>query len=105
MKKKMINFRTRQRQRMSRRMVIILSASFFLLICIGVTLFFNFSQSGKSSAKSGAEIQVLIAPEFQPMNEKTMDAPFVDSRLSNNPNTIYIRKAKPLHENAQTYLQ
>lgn len=104
MKKKSIIQKRRQRQRMSRRMIIVLSASFFLLICIGVTLFFNFSQPGESKAKSSTEIQVLIAPEFQPVNEKSLDAPLVNSRINNNPNTIFIRKAKPL-QNTQTYLQ
>ena len=105
MKKINIRLRSRQRQRVSRRTILILSTSCFLLVSIGITLYLNFSRVDEMSAKDDTHFQVLIAPEFQPVNEKSLSAPLVDNRLSTNPNAIYIRKAKPLQATTQASLQ
>lgn len=102
MKQRKLKLRTRQRQKISRRTILIVSASCFVLMILGVTLFFNFSNVENTRAKDGNTIHVLIAPEFQPVNEKEIAQPFFNPELSTNPNTIYIRKAKPIVANSHS---
>ncbi|HNQ00292.1 MAG TPA: hypothetical protein PKK99_14630, partial [Bacteroidia bacterium] len=80
MKKKSIGVKSRQRQKMTRRTIIILAASCFLLIGGGLTLFFNLTQVDNTRAKDSQTINVIMVPDFKPVNEKELAAPFVDPK-------------------------
>lgn len=95
-KKKPGRMRHRTRQRMSRRMVIILSASSVAAIAIVMTFFFNFSNTESTHAQVGAAPNVLMVPDQQFTDEKSLAAPFIDNRLNAGPTTVMVRAAKPL---------
>lgn len=97
-----IRNRTRQRQKMSRRTVILIAASCFVMMGVGLTVFFNLTQVDQTRAKEGHTYNVIMVPDVKLVNEKVISAPFLDPRLSNDPNAIYIRQVKVLPVDAKS---
>lgn len=100
-----IHFRTRQRQRMSRKTIILATASCFALMGIGLTFFMNLASNQDSRAQTGETINVIIVQDLQVVNAKSIAAPILANRPASNSRTIFIREAKPLSADSTTISQ
>lgn len=89
-----------QKQKLSRRKIIILSASCVGLICIGLTLFFNLSRQEDSKA-SGIQQAVgrveLEEPAYT--DSKSVPVPMIRQLPVTDGQTVFARKAKATRTN------
>jgi hypothetical protein len=81
----------RQRQKISRKTIVIISAFTMACIVIGFTLFFHMSHVNPSSA---ATPNLIIVEEQTFTTEKTVDAPLLKSQPQAAPNTLFAKKIK-----------
>ena len=81
--------RGKMRQKISRRTILIITASCFTCMIAGLTIFFNTSKVEKSMAAS-----VYMVTEEAPTVEKTLDAPVIRQVPAIGPNTIMMRPLK-----------
>ncbi len=93
------NNQQRQRQKISRKTVIILCASSIACMVIGLTIFFNLTQVDETKAMNN---NVILMPDQFFTNEKTIAAPVIAKRPAANANTIFIKQAKELPERSIT---
>ena len=83
----------RQRQKVSRKTIIIICAFSLSCIVIGLTVFFNISHVDQSNATTA---NLTIVDEQSFTNEKTVEAPVIIPRQVVNKNTVFAKKAKML---------
>jgi len=86
--------RQRQRQKLSRRTLFIVCAFSLSCIVIGLTIFFNLSHVDRTSASPS---NVILIEDQTFTIEKTMDAPVLSPQRTANAQTVFAKKAKPLH--------
>ncbi len=101
MKRKEGRIKQRQRQKMSRKTVIVIAASCMICMVIGLTIFFNMSHVDKSMADnhSGA-VNIFTIVDEEPVVIKTLDAPVVKQMPVIGPNTQLVRSVKVAYGNA-----
>ena len=85
-----------QRQKVSRRTVVLILATSLSCLVIGLTLFFNLSHVDRTKA---ATYNVRLVTEQVFTNEKSIEAPMIDPQPS-DANTIWVKQAKPLTQEA-----
>src|SRR6185436_19394812 len=86
----------RQRQKLSRRTIIILAASGILLLTGGLTLFFNLTQVDRSTAKStqGFTGEYMISEQVF-ITDKSIPEPILRTELPPGPDILQTRPIKP----------
>gem|GEM_PF-4968567 len=88
-----IQKKMRQRQRQTRKMVIILTACFATCMSIALTVFFH---SGNVE-ESQAAVSIYTVVDETPVVEKTLEAPLLRQGPAIGPNTILVRAVKSTH--------
>ena len=89
--------RQHQRQRVSRKKVIIICAISASCLIICTTLFFNLIHPDPTKATGNeTDINILITPEETLVNEKSIPAPVLARHVISNSNTISAKRAKIL---------
>src|SRR6267154_1933215 len=81
----------RQRQKVSRKIIIIIGACSLLFIVIGLTIFFNISHVDQTDASDN---HLIIDDEQTFTIEKTIEAPVIAQRPTMNSNTVFAKKVK-----------
>ncbi|MCX6276039.1 MAG: hypothetical protein NTV09_12620 [Bacteroidetes bacterium] len=92
-----LKHRTRQRQRLSRKTILILTASSIACMSIALTIFLNTSRVEKSMAA----VSVYVVPDEKPVVEMTLDAPVIRQLPVIGPNTILVKALKAEQHAAQ----
>ncbi|MEO0311815.1 MAG: hypothetical protein RIQ89_1472 [Bacteroidota bacterium] len=103
-KKKQGRLRHRTRQRMSRKMIIIASTTSIVMLVIGFTFFFNFSNTEDTKASTAPTPAFLMVTDQEFSTDKSVAQPFMNGRPIAGPNTVLMKVAKPLSVNANTTL-
>jgi hypothetical protein len=83
----------RQRQKMSRKTIIIISACSFACIVGGLTIFFNVVHVDNTKATPSS---LIIVEEQSFTTDKTLQAPAVIQRPAANSNAVFAKKARPV---------
>jgi hypothetical protein len=81
----------RQRQKVSRKTIIIICALSFLCMVAGLTIFFNISHVDHIKATPAT---LIIVEDQVFTTDKTLEAPVVAQHPSTNSNTVFAKKAK-----------
>lgn len=90
-----IQHRFRLRQKLSRRTIIILAASFVTCLTIGITIFINMTRVDSSMADDRSEgVATYILEEDVPVTDMTLPAPVVKERPLIGTNTQLMRPVK-----------
>lgn len=82
--------RSNQRQKLSRKMILILTASFMGCMIVALFIFLKTSRVDESMASGNT----FMISEDAPVTEKTLDAPIVKSFPTLGPNTILVKAVK-----------
>ena len=93
-----LHARTRQRQKLSRRTVIIIAASCMTCLVIGFTIFFNMSHVEKTMAKQGPPVKEYIMEEQNYTDAMTLPAPVIVKRPTINGSTQMMKPVKEIME-------
>jgi hypothetical protein len=83
----------RQRQKMSRKTIIIICACSFACIVGGLTIFFNVVHVDNTKATPSS---LIIIEEQSFTTEKTLEAPVMVQRPAANSNAVLVKKAKAI---------
>ena len=101
MKKKRSRIQQRQRQKMSRRTVVVIAASCMTCMVIGLTIFFNMSRVDKSMADNhNGTVTMYTVTDEEPVIVKTLEAPVVKQMPVIGSTTQLVRSVK-VDRNAQ----
>jgi hypothetical protein len=87
--------RTRQRQKLNRKLVLIIAASFGGCMIMGIIIFFKTSRVDQSIAAGST----YMVTEDAPVTEMTLDAPVLKSAQQPDPNMLLVRAVKHDHNN------
>jgi len=87
----------RQRQKITRRSIVILCAATVTCLIIGITIFIHLSNVNESKA---ANSNLYMVPDQEFITEKSIETPVVTKHPERNPNTINARQLKT-SQNAQ----
>ncbi len=94
-----LKHRTRQRQRMSRKTILILTASSIACMSIALTIFLSTSRVEKSMAA----VSIYVVPDENPVVEMILDAPVIRQLPVIGPNTIIVKTLKVDQQAAQNH--
>lgn len=94
-----IKHRARQRQRLSRKTILILTASGIACMSIALTVFLNTSRVEKSMAA----VSIYIVPDEKPVVEMTLETPVIRQLPAIGPNTIMAKAVKAERQPAQDH--
>lgn len=86
-----LQHRNKQRQKLSRKTILIITASSLACMSIALTIFFNTVKVEKSMAA----VSIYLVTDEIPVVEKTLDAPVIMQFPTIGPNTILVRAVKP----------
>ena|SRR6185295_10194868 len=95
-KNKNARLKTSQRQKLSRRQIIIISAACIAFMCIGITIFINLSDVKSSKASVNHAVSVYEVGEPAYIDSKEIDAPVVIEMPVTDAHTVFVQKAKAL---------
>ncbi|MCX6276037.1 MAG: hypothetical protein NTV09_12610 [Bacteroidetes bacterium] len=104
MKKKQSRIRhhARQRQKMSRRTVMVIAASCMTCAIVGLTIFFNMSRVDKSMADTRNQpVKILMIEDEEPVTVKNQPVAIVKPTQIIDANTQIVRSPKVVNTNAQ----
>jgi len=82
--------RGRQRQKLNRKMVLIVAASFSCCVMLAIIIFFKTSRVDQSMAAGST----YMVTEDAPVTEMTLDAPVLKTSPQPGPNTLLVRAVK-----------
>ena len=99
MQKKNKRLKQRQRQRLSRKMVLLISTSGIACLAIALTIFFH---TGKVE-KSMAAANLYLVPDEKPVVDMTLEAPVIRDIPTIGPNTILAKTMKAVGHPAQEH--
>ena len=95
-KNKKISPRGRQKQKLNRKIVLVIAATGIACLGIVLTIIISTSRIDKSMAAES----IYLVPEQVPVVEKTLDAPVIIDQPHIGPNTILVRALKTEHNPA-----
>ena len=102
MKKEKNRIQQRQRQKMTRKTIIILAAGCMTCMVIILTIFFNMSHVDQSMADNhNGPVSIYTVVDEEPIIVKTLDAPVVKQMPLIGPNTQLVRNMKVSHDHAE----
>ena len=85
-----IGHRSNQRQKLNRKMILIIAASFMGCMIAALTIFLKTSRVDESRASGNT----YMVSEEVPVTEMTLDAPILKSTPEPEPNTLLVRAVK-----------
>jgi hypothetical protein len=91
--------RNRQRQKIARKLVILIAASTLTCMVIGLTIFFH----GSRVDDSMAAVNIYTVAEDAPVVDKTLDAPILRQIPVIGPNTVLVRPVKAMPNPAHAH--
>ncbi|MCC7232018.1 MAG: hypothetical protein IT242_03670 [Bacteroidia bacterium] len=92
--KKRFHLQSRQRLRISRRKIIILSTVLVSILCLFLTSVLEFSNIDNSRAGQGKTVNVVVIEDQPFITDKEVAAPRIISRPRATENTVFIRMVK-----------
>src|SRR5262245_16873277 len=98
---KQSRIRSKQRQKLRRRTILIVAASFVLLLTASLTIFFHFSNIDRSTAGTGQGFSGQYLIEEQTfVTDMTLPEPLVSAKPAPGKNVLMVRPIKKASETA-----
>jgi len=86
--------KTRQKQTLRMRNIILVSIFLMSVSTMGLMLFFHLNDPAKSQANVNSKVNVVIVKDHELISDKSIDAPRLVERSASSPNTLYVKAVK-----------
>ncbi len=86
--------RTRQRQKLTKRRVILIGFLFLSTTTLGIVLFMNLNNPASIEAKTIEKTEIIVVKDQELINDKSIPAPIVDYSRSKSSKVLYVRPIK-----------
>lgn len=88
----------RQRQRMSRRMVLLVAGTFVVAATVTTTLIIQMSDQRESMARDVVDRPIHMVQDWAPVNDFTIAAPLLNPKMPGANEARFMRKLKPVNQ-------